>query len=340
MPPSLCPTCNHSVGQGAKYCPSCGEKIFYRQKSIWFFLSDIFDSIFSLNSKLFLSFYHLMIPAKLTLEYFKGVRKKYYSPFRFFFVSLVVVLATIKLANQNKSTLELKLNGFENTETAFALYDLVDSAHYSFRQDQLLKEEAELINAYSQHIKSIVQADTNDMMDISNFIFDDRDSIMVPMRDAFGLPIDSLISRYHITGFWDQVFLEQTLKVMKQKEDLAQYIFGKLSWMFIILVPLLAFCSKLLYWRSRRWMVEHIVFLFHLCTFALLLVLLQELWSNALFVRVLLIIFLLYFLFALKRFYGQTWPMTIFKMLLLIVCFSILGGILIVLTGLLSFLLF
>ncbi len=77
-----CPNCHNELQGENHFCPHCGQK---QQEnfvpSIKEFIAQSLDSIFNLDSKIFLTIRHLFIPAKLTTTYLQGERKKYYPPF-------------------------------------------------------------------------------------------------------------------------------------------------------------------------------------------------------------------------------------------------------------------
>lgn len=108
--------------------------------------------------------------------------------------------------------------------------------------------------------------------------------------------------------------------LFKAKEDSRTFvsaILGGFPKMMFFLLPLFAVTLKLLYLRTKRLYVEHLIFLLHVHAFAFLvltpLLLLPPVWRG-LFVGLALPV---YFIAALRAVYKQGWPKTLTKFALL-----------------------
>jgi len=109
--------------------------------------------------------------------------------------------------------------------------------------------------------------------------------------------------------------------------------------MMFVLLPLFAGVMKLIYWRRKRFYVEHFVFALHVhafvfLTFAVALVSPYDELDAVLFVWVMLYIYL-----AMKRFYAQGWFRTGLKYMLLGTFYNLILGAAFAVTLLLSLLL-
>ena len=84
----LCKNCNSLLTD--LYCSKCGQK----NRDLLTFkeiMTEFFENIFSLDSKLFISLKYLIIkPGYLTLEYWSGKKNSYISPFRLYLVLSVL----------------------------------------------------------------------------------------------------------------------------------------------------------------------------------------------------------------------------------------------------------
>ena len=89
---NICPNCNNVFPKDAKYCPACSQKTRSGKVTVREYLSDFFDQVFNLDSKLFKTLGALFIPGKLTKEYFLGKRKSYAPPIRLFLVMVIIFL--------------------------------------------------------------------------------------------------------------------------------------------------------------------------------------------------------------------------------------------------------
>lgn len=111
--------------------------------------------------------------------------------------------------------------------------------------------------------------------------------------------------------------------------------------MMFVLMPLIALLAALLYWRPRRYYVEHLLLQVHnhACLFMVLslvavLGLVPGLGTLA---DLLLLPYLLWYVYsAQRRFYGQGHGRTLAKVLVLGMCYLVLGSLLLATTGVIS----
>jgi hypothetical protein len=81
-----CKTCSETL-QGT-YCHKCGEKVV-EERDFHFktLLKETFGGIFNFDSKIFKSFYYLLLkPGKLTVNYIEGIRTPFMKPIQLFLV--------------------------------------------------------------------------------------------------------------------------------------------------------------------------------------------------------------------------------------------------------------
>ena len=137
----------------------------------------------------------------------------------------------------------------------------------------------------------------------------------IPTSEMYELTPDSIISKYKITDFIEKMQVKQTLKVQSQGNDLAHYILGKMLWITLALIPILALFFLLIYRRSKRLYVEHFVFLMHFNS-TLFVGIIAATWVYSYWHRsvlCLIILALIHFFLALKFYYNQSWGKTILK---------------------------
>lgn len=108
------------------------------------------------------------------------------------------------------------------------------------------------------------------------------------------------------------------LKAKQSPQSFVSALLGDIPKMMFFLLPLFALSLKLLYWRSKRLYVEHLIFLLHVHAFAFLLltplIFLHPDWLRG----TLLLVLIAYVLAALRTVYKQSWLATLWK-------FSLLG---------------
>jgi len=93
-----CSVCSNEINE--KYCSNCGQ--YYKNKRITSssILGDLFDSVFSLEKSFFRNIkIGLSQPKTLVSNYWKGFRKFYYSPGKFFTIASLFLLLHYFIAN-------------------------------------------------------------------------------------------------------------------------------------------------------------------------------------------------------------------------------------------------
>ena len=125
---SKCSNCGTHIPEGAKYCSKCGQGTKSRKINLFDFFKDFMDNFLILDFRSFKTLKALLIPGKLTLDYFSGKIKRYISPWRLFFVSIILMLIVIgfdmKMNNKTKRNyIKNKITGTFQSEKI----NLIDS---------------------------------------------------------------------------------------------------------------------------------------------------------------------------------------------------------------------
>jgi Protein of unknown function (DUF3667) len=111
--------------------------------------------------------------------------------------------------------------------------------------------------------------------------------------------------------------------------------------MMFVLLPLIALCMSLLYWRPRRFYVEHVLLLIHNHVFVFGGLIVLSLvggvpWVGEL-LSVALPLYALWYLYAsMRRYYGQSRRRTLAKLAAVLVCYGLLGVVLLLATLLIT----
>ncbi|HEB62138.1 MAG TPA: DUF3667 domain-containing protein, partial [Bacteroidetes bacterium] len=90
-----CRNCGTELPEGALFCPKCGQSTKSRKINLIDFIKDFFDNFLVLDFKFFRTLKALLIPGKLTSDYFSGKIKRYSSPWRLFFISIIIMLIVL-----------------------------------------------------------------------------------------------------------------------------------------------------------------------------------------------------------------------------------------------------
>jgi hypothetical protein len=178
--------------------------------------------------------------------------------------------------------------------------------------------------------------------DTTNIGFWGNKQLRIATLDYVRYDPDELIRRYNISDWKMQLMLRQTIKSYKNPDGLVHAYVGSLTWTILALVAMMSGVLSLLYWRQKRYYVEHFIFLLHFHTGLMLAALLGliGLWLDCCngFVFGWIWLGASIFLYrAMRRYYGQARGKTLLKWFLFGVSYYISFIILFVLGLLLVF---
>jgi len=338
-PGSNCPNCGHELHTGSRFCALCGQKTGATRVSLKSLLGDFFDSVFNLNSRLFATISRLFIPGYLTREFFIGRQVRYMNPLRLFFVTLIGMYAVLGLTlfNQLESQVDAQARARTYQVNKQARI-LVTQAAYQLGYDSLDTQKQALLDSLISSVQH-TEVDTSSGLQISLH----RDSaVVLTPEEVYDLEIDSVYRKYALTSFWERLITRQLIRTQREPVKAFQFIIANTSWMILLLMPALAVCMKLLYFR-RRFLVEHLVFLFHYhaAVFTTCIVYVPLLSYLPRWIALGVPIALLLFLYlAMKRYYRRSWIGTLMRLLLLAMSYVMILFLFVALTASISVIIF
>ena len=357
----ICPNCNFVETEDAGFCSKCGQKFGPNKLTIRQFFGDLIDHVFNLDTNFFFTLKRIFIPGQLTLDYFAGHRKKYYHPLRLFFYLMVIHLGVLssvvpyeKLFEEQNQRRDLIISNHDNKlkldQIAKAQSDrnsiiAIDSARkwMTINTTQEIKSQKgkdTLLKSGSVPIDSIPNTAKRQKTKATIFGFNPFEILeKIDEKDLYLMSRDSLINKYQVEGFLNRLTLGQIQKSARDPKGTAQFIIGNLSWMMIILIPLLAVFLKLLFFRRKRYFIEHLFYLYHWHSFAflfstVLVILFKDRIAN---LSPLFSAFIILFGFiAWLRFYQQGWFKSMIKFAMMGFVYIFLFTILMLITLILS----
>ena len=143
-----------------------------------------------------------------------------------------------------------------------------------------------------------------------------------PARDAVVLPTSR--------GFLARMFLNSVVDAFHDPDAFTERIIGNLSIAMFFLLPFYALVLAVLYWRQKRYYIEHLVFGMHVHSFLFMIVTLMLIvsitpmgaagqgWTQG----ILGLAVVAYPIIALRRFYGNGWFFTLVKAFVLAFLYS------------------
>ena len=346
-----CLNCHQQLSTDAAYCSNCGQKNTDGLISLKEFFHNFLDNVFNINSRIVQTLKWLCIPAKLTLEYFKGKHRTYYHPIRLYLVLSLIFFAILNLKDSSRedSVVEINLGDDE-------LFEVTKKEAYKLDFLARIDTASQEILAQNNHPKAIEAIDSLkkllpkpiklDSMEINTIDFFQAGSgvIKIDRFDAYTLSGKELVEKYAVKGFWNQIFFKQGVHLHREPKDFSQQIVGSFPLMLLAMIPFLALFLKLLHIRRKRYYVEHLVMNFHHHSFMFfLLSFIFLLPSDGLFELTLPfgVIGTLIFLFlTMKRYYGQGFFKTFVKFILFNIFYLFIFIFILVCTFIISFLLF
>lgn len=307
--PTNCLNCGtHLRGQ---YCGQCGQRSRSRLISLWELISDAFGDLFELDSRLWQTLLPLVAkPGQLTRDYLQGRRARFMPPFRMYLV-LSLVFFVVAFFNPRE---ELSLF-FEEPGTA---QDPPPDVGTQDADGQPVEKDGVVISL----------GDSDDTAEGD----DDGDegcNLDASDLDEFPGWLARRMTPERICQVYDKISADDG-------KSLGEKVVANAPTALIVLLPLMALVLKALYPLSRRYYVEHLLFLVHLHAFLFLLLTLQILFLRftgliavpELAVTLMMIASVIYipvYLFiAMRRVYGQSRFMTFLKYIVLL--FAYIAG--------------
>jgi Protein of unknown function (DUF3667) len=141
------------------------------------------------------------------------------------------------------------------------------------------------------------------------------DTIKIPDEEMMTMDVDSIIKKYKIEGFWNKLDAKQNIKLKRAGGSLFHQYMGKLIWVTLFLIPILALVFLLVYRRQKKYYVEHVVFLLHYNT-TLFVGIILTFWIFPFWNGIAGVFFLwaaIHFFLALKFYYNQSKIKTFLK---------------------------
>ena len=334
----VCNNCGATLQAEDKYCHACGQKNTTGKVAVRDLLAEFADNYLHLNTKMPRTLFALFFrPGKLTALYFEGKHQQYLRPVRLFGVSTILFIAVLAIAssrdgNSSKGFYNKMHNRMMKADGQKGLAHQIDSSLQSLNENFPQKNSAHQIDSFLRPILDSLEYPENDSTPVALLNFEGNErTLVVSDTDLFTKTGKEVADEYDVKPFWRRILLIQGVKILQDSQNYENYILKLTSWMFFLMVPFFAILLKLVYFRRKRFYVEHLVFTFHIHAFLFLSFLLfliplalfgetirteyEELYS-----WIILLLFpgvAIYIFVAMKRFYKQSFGKTFFKYLLL-----------------------
>jgi hypothetical protein len=331
----VCANCGAAL-QGA-YCSACGQRHEPHVHTMAHFASEAFESITHADSRLWQTLGYLLTrPGRLTQEFFAGHRVRYLPPFRLYLV--VSVLFFLISVPQETSLKPEQTSQAMTSAAAVAKSAAEGEAAAAAMRAAAQARETELRAAGKQfEAEQRLQAGAD---------VEEDDGIRIQMSG-----VDVFCAEFVDQPDSDNNYRTRLRENCRQlsKDDgreIGTKMLQNVPRAMFVFLPLLALILKPLYWRPKRYYVEHLLFLVHNHAFAMLAITLVVLvgyipyvgdsWFTGLLTAAVILYMMWYMFRAMRNYYGQGRSLTLVKYVFFGFTYFVLTGVMLLLTLLFS----
>jgi hypothetical protein len=265
--PPRCLNCGHVLH--GQYCGICGQRSSSRLISLWGLVSEGLGDLLDVDSRLWRTLRALLLrPGYLTAEYLEGRRARFMPPFRMYLAFSLIFFVT---AFFGVDDIQVAFDGEADQAAQAASREAAAELAAGVRDGLKGELPPEEIERRAQALRERIDAAED-------------------VRQGEGTDLTSTCDEMDIEigGWLGERLTEDRLReacrrvVADRGRNLAKALIDDLPTALFVFLPLLALVLKLLYPLSRRYYVEHLLFIVHFQSFVFLVLTLQVLLSRLL----------------------------------------------------------
>ena len=318
-----------------QYCAACGQRAHSRLISLWELISDAFGDLLEFDSRLWRTLIPLLRrPGQLTRDYLEGRRARYMPPFRTYLVLSVIFFVVAFFDPRDDLSLLFEPEpeptaaeiAEKEAQVAAAKKEILDE----LAAEGIIPENRDRQDRAGEIDERVADAAATDEGGLTVQIGDDSDSCDVSAEDLADAP------EWFKRRFTPERVREVCEKVTADGgKSFGDLLLDNIPVALIVLLPLMALVLKTLYPLSRRYFVEHLLFVIHYHAFFFLILILLILFAR--FAPLILVPDLVttlaivaasfyipvYLYVAMRQVYGQGRFLTFLKYLTLVVSYSV-----------------
>ena len=353
-PTELCLNCGSTLS--GQYCGNCGQRAHSRLISIWQLLREAFGDLLELDSRLWRTLIPLTIrPGKLTRDYLEGRRARFMPPFRTYLVLSIVffLVAFFDPREEFGILFDEDEVAEEQTENNSEAEEIRDEVMRGLVEDGVLTAEQAGVppSPDAGPNNAPPEQETTDGTEAiaSEREEDGSDGINIQFGDGETNTTDNCddMDTEDFPPWLEKRLTAERLKAMCERvvaddgKAWGSKLLDNIPAALIALLPLMALVLKALYPLSKRYYVEHVLFVVHYHAFFFLILSLQILFGrlttflglpgflSGITTAAVSVYIPVYLAIAMQRVYGQRWLITIPKYFVLSIAYLIgMAGIL------------
>ena len=316
-----------------QYCGVCGQRARNRLISLWELISDAFGDLLEIDSRVWRTLIPLLVrPGHLTRDYLEGRRVRYMPPFRTYLVLSVIFFVVAFFDPRDDLGLLFEPEPAPTPEEAAENATQAAAAKKEFL-DELAAEGIIVGN----EVPDDAQRGDDELADPADAI-----------NSGFNIQIDDDTGVCNVEGgdledlpeWFKKRFTPERIKEVCEKatadggKSFGDLLLDNIPVALIVLLPLMALVLKIFYPLSRRYFVEHLLFVIHYHAFFFLILILQILFARfAALIHIrglgqLLAVAATFYIpvylyMAMRRVYGQGRILTFIKYVGLVIAYTL-----------------
>jgi len=264
-----------------QHCSHCGQPARVRVLSLWGLVKDVIGDVLDADSRVWRTLRPLAFrPGLLTQEFLRGRRATYTPPFRMYLVLSLVFFVLANVGERAGEGLKFSLNdagergfriGAEVTPddgTAAQAPQAADQPAPKARPAKLDPETQALVDAIVARLPESEQARGREGLEqeLSQLTPEQLEPVKQVLNDpcgeaSFKIEGSTRLERY------EPRLRSACRKILEDQQSFGRALFQNVPKMMFIFLPLIAAIMAVLYVRSGRYYVEHLLFVVHFHAF-------------------------------------------------------------------------
>jgi hypothetical protein len=328
LPPKLCLNCQAILT--GPFCARCGQHDVDYHRSFHHLAHDVLENFFHFDGKFLVSVAWLLArPGRLTNEFNAGRRASQVNPLRFYIFATVLFFLGVHLLNHGH-LFDFDRRAADRLSLSFKPDRNFDEAELASRiRAAALRSGTQVTDQDVAELTAKVKAGSAKASEVIAGVVAPKNPAQDKARDN-GIRLDenSVFARS-----LQQKFTSGELTFSRVVDEIE----GRVPTLLFLGMPVFALLLKLLYVRSGRYYIEHLVFSLHLHTWMFLALMVSNGWFKLVglaprFFSLLLVPafigWLAWYIFsAFRTVYGQGWRRTLVKIVLLTFAYSAALGV-------------
>ena len=252
--PAPAPCANCGTPLTGAYCTHCGQRDEPQVHSVSHFAAEAFESITHADSRLWRTLWYLLAkPGRLTQEFFDGKRVSYLPPFRLYLVISLLFFLVARLPEGAA----IEIDAEPTAERVEKMNQAAGLLEGELAKTPGASEAAAAIRAQAARESEAAknQAVTLDDESVRNGLRENN--AFTQFCEEFAKPDPKASKNYE----------RMRAFCMRSAEDRGEALFEdvvhNIPHAMFVFLPLLALFMKALYWRPKRYYVEHLLLLVH-----------------------------------------------------------------------------